>query len=184
MLSTYVIALALLVVVALVSCNKSKAEMETVTNKVYFDVEMDGQPAGRIIMGLFGETVPKTVENFRALCTGELGKGRTSGKPLHFEGSKFHRIIPDFMIQGGDFTHGTGVGGESIYGGKFNGKRVSLWCAFALSRVWVCVLRLCFVCICICVCVCVCVFGIYSTPPHPPHTCPPTPLYGTMQPNI
>ncbi|KAJ1399243.1 Bet v 7-like protein [Ochromonadaceae sp. CCMP2298] len=100
--------------------------METVTSKVFFDVEMDGQPAGRIVMGLFGETVPKTAENFRALCTGEKGNGKTSGKPLHFEGSKFHRIIPDFMIQGGDFTHGTGTGGESIYGGKFNDENFKL----------------------------------------------------------
>eukprot|EP01032_Pedospumella_encystans_P018968 gene18968-21578_t len=93
--------------------------LEAVTSKVFFDVEIGGEAAGRVVMGLFGETVPKTAENFRALCTGEKGLG-ASGKPLHYEGSKFHRVIPDFMIQGGDFTHGTGVGGESIYGGKFN----------------------------------------------------------------
>jgi peptidylprolyl isomerase len=94
-------------------------DLESITHKVYFDVEIGGQPAGRILMGLFGNTVPKTAENFRALCTGEKGIGK-SGKKLHFEGSSFHRIIPQFMIQGGDFTHGNGMGGESIYGGKFN----------------------------------------------------------------
>ncbi|KAL9388884.1 hypothetical protein Peur_017489 [Populus x canadensis] len=100
--------------------NKSEGDLdlEGVTHRVYFDVEIAGKPMGRVVMGLFGKTVPKTAENFRALCTGEKGMGK-SGKPLHFKGSTFHRIIPSFMIQGGDFTQGDGRGGESIYGEKF-----------------------------------------------------------------
>ncbi len=89
-----------------------------ITDQVYFDIEIGGEPAGRIVMGLFGQEVPKTAENFRALATGEKGKGRR-GVPLAYEGSSFHRIIPDFMLQGGDFTAGNGTGGESIYGEKF-----------------------------------------------------------------
>ena len=86
--------------------------------RVFFDIGIGNKPAGRIVFELFADVVPKTAENFRALCTGEKGVGK-SGKPLHFKGSAFHRIIQEFMCQGGDFTRGNGTGGESIYGEKF-----------------------------------------------------------------
>ena len=99
------------------SCDKPKTHAE-----VFFDVcvgqQMPGN-CGRIVMALYADT-PKTSENFRALCTGEKGISPMSGKPLHFKGSSFHRVIPGFMAQGGDFTRGNGTGGESIYGAKFN----------------------------------------------------------------
>src|SRR5262245_6735468 len=86
--------------------------------RVYFDITIGDEPAGRITFELFEKDVPKTAENFRALCTGEKGEGK-SGKALSYRGSAFHRIIPEFMCQGGDFTRGNGTGGESIYGLKF-----------------------------------------------------------------
>merc|ERR1712048_376657 len=86
--------------------------------KVFFDMEIGGEAAGRIEMELFSTVTPKTAENFRALSTGEKGTG-SSGEPLHFKDSKFHRIIPGFMCQGGDITKGNGMGGESIYGNTF-----------------------------------------------------------------
>ena len=90
-----------------------------ITSQVFFDIAIGDESAGRILMGLYGEDVPKTAENFRCLCTGEKGMGK-KGKPLHYKSSIFHRIIPRFMLQGGDFTNGNGSGGESIYGESFS----------------------------------------------------------------
>ncbi|MGW2119881.1 peptidylprolyl isomerase [Streptomyces zhihengii] len=80
-------------------------------SNVFFDITINDQPAGRIVFTLFDDVVPKTARNFRELATGKHGYG--------YEGSSFHRVIPDFMLQGGDFTAGNGTGGRSIYGEKF-----------------------------------------------------------------
>eukprot|EP00756_Hemistasia_phaeocysticola_P067028 Hpha_TRINITY_DN9662_c0_g1::TRINITY_DN9662_c0_g1_i1::g.184270::m.184270/K01802/E5.2.1.8; peptidylprolyl isomerase len=87
--------------------------------KVWMDILIGRKYAGRIFFELFADTCPKTAENFRALCTGEKGKAMTPGKRLHYKDSTFHRVIPTFVIQGGDITRGDGRGGESIYAARF-----------------------------------------------------------------
>ena len=89
-------------------------------DKVYMDIKIGEEEAERVVFELFNVFTPITAENFYHLCVGDKGTGESSGRPLTFANSKFHRIIPDFMAQGGDFTHGNGTGGESIYGKKFD----------------------------------------------------------------
>ncbi|KAF1779863.1 Cyclophilin-like domain [Phytophthora cactorum] len=96
-----------------------------VTDKVFFDIGINDDYVGKIVMGLYGEVQPRTVENFRALCTGEKGESR-AGPPLWYKDSQFHRIIPGFMIQGGDFTQHNGRGGESIFGRRFDDEDLSV----------------------------------------------------------
>ncbi|KAF5751225.1 Peptidyl-prolyl cis-trans isomerase CYP40 [Tripterygium wilfordii] len=94
--------------------------------RCFLDISIGGELEGRIVVELYNDVVPKTTENFRALCTGEKGIGPNTGVPLHYKGCRFHRVIKGFMVQGGDISAGDGTGGESIYGLKFEDENFEL----------------------------------------------------------
>lgn len=94
--------------------------------RCFFDLSINNVTIGRVVFELFTDICPKTCENFRCLCTGEKGIGKSTQKPLHYKNCLFHRVVKDFMVQGGDFSEGNGRGGESIYGGFFEDENFSV----------------------------------------------------------
>nr|XP_023025914.1 peptidyl-prolyl cis-trans isomerase G-like [Leptinotarsa decemlineata] len=108
------------------SGDESEIVPSTQKPRCFFDVSIGGLISGRIVFELFSDITPKTSENFRSLCTGERGLGEETKKPLHFKGVIFHRVVKDFIIQGGDFSNDNGTGGESIYGGTFEDENFTL----------------------------------------------------------
>ena len=111
------VAACIIGLVAVAQCQDSKKGPK-VTDKVWFDIKIGNENVGRVEIGVFGKTVPKTAQNFIELAKKEKGEG--------YKGSKFHRVIKDFMIQGGDFTKGDGTGGKSIYGDRFEDENFKL----------------------------------------------------------
>lgn len=99
---------------------------KAIRSRVFMDISIGGLPSGRLVFELFNDVAPKTAENFRALCAGDMGIGKNTEKPLTYKGMVFHRVVKDFMIQGGDFTNANGTGGESIYGGTFEDETFEL----------------------------------------------------------
>ena len=110
------------------SSNEPASPVAPITSRVYLDIAIQNKPIGRIVIGLYGSIVPRTVANFETLCKGDTKSQQYKEiiLPLSYKGSTFHRIIPNFMIQGGDFTNHNGTGGLSIYGHRFEDENFSL----------------------------------------------------------